>query len=69
MTRIAVVGAGMSGLVVARRLAAFGNVRVFEKSRGPGGRMLTRYADAFEFDHGAQYFTARSNAFQAFCSP
>lgn len=69
MTRIAVAGAGMSGLVVARRLSAFGDVTVFEKSRGPGGRMSTRYADAFEFDHGAQYFTARSTAFQAFLQP
>ena len=69
MTRIAVVGAGMSGLVVARRLSAFGDVTVFEKSRGPGGRMSTRYADAFEFDHGAQYFTARSTAFHAFLQP
>ncbi len=69
MTRIAVVGAGMSGLVVARRLAAFGDVSVFEKSRGPGGRMSTRYADAFEFDHGAQYFTAGSDAFRTFLQP
>ena len=69
MTRIAVVGAGMAGLVVARRLAAYGDVSVFEKSRGPGGRLSTRYAGEFEFDHGAQYFTARSDAFRTFLQP
>jgi len=33
------------------------------------GRMSTRYADPFRFDHGAQYFTARSEAFQSFLAP
>jgi renalase len=32
---------------------------VFEKSRGPGGRMATRRAGSFVFDHGAQYLTLR----------
>lgn len=31
--------------------------------------MATRYADRFEFDHGAQYFTARSDAFRGFLAP
>ncbi len=69
MTRIAVVGAGLSGLVVAHRLQSVADVTVFEKSRGPGGRMSTRYAGDFEFDHGAQYFTARTGAFQSFLQP
>ena len=29
--------------------------------------MATRYADACQFDHGAQFFTARSDAFAAEC--
>ena len=69
MTRIAIVGAGLSGLVVARSLQAHVDVTVFEKSRGPGGRMATRYAGEFEFDHGAQFFTARSERFRAFLQP
>ncbi|MBT8084066.1 MAG: FAD-dependent oxidoreductase, partial [Woeseia sp.] len=45
------------------------DVTVFEKSRGFGGRMATRYAADFEFDHGAQFFTARSNTFKQFLEP
>lgn len=67
--RIAVIGAGLSGLVVARRLQTLADVHVFEKSRGTGGRLATRYAGDFEFDHGAQYFTAGTEAFRAFLQP
>ncbi len=67
---IAVIGAGIAGLTCARMLAAQGkHVRVFEKARGPGGRMSTRRADALRFDHGAQYFTARDPSFEAFLEP
>ena len=69
MTRVAVIGAGISGLVAARQLQACSEVTVFEKSRGYGGRMASRYAGDFEFDHGAQFFTARSAEFQAFLEP
>jgi renalase len=63
---IAVVGAGMAGLTAAQLLQARGaSVCVFEKSRGPGGRMSTRRRDLSQFDHGAQYFTARSVGFSA----
>lgn len=67
---VAVVGAGIAGLSCARRLAESGmSVTVFDKSRGAGGRMATRRIEAadtgaFSFDHGAQYFTAHSAAFQ-----
>ena len=47
MTRIAIVGAGLSGLVVARRLGDIADVTVFEKARAPGGRIATRYAGDF----------------------
>ncbi len=69
VTSVAIVGAGLSGLVVARRLQSLADVTVFEKSRGVGGRMATRYAGEFEFDHGAQFFTARTDAFKAFLGP
>ncbi len=63
--RVAVVGAGLSGLMCARTLADQGlDVTVFEKSRGPGGRMATRRVEPnLQFDHGAQYFTARDRNF------
>ena len=69
MSTIAVIGAGMAGLVVSRKLAHDHDVVVFEKSRGFGGRMATRRAGIFEFDHGAQFFTARSRAFRRFLEP
>lgn len=57
---IAIIGAGIAGLSAATRLDAAGlAVTVFDKSRGVGGRMATRRVDGLEFDHGAQYFTAR----------
>ena len=69
MTRIAVIGGGMAGIVIARRLGDSADTTVFEKARGVGGRMATRYAGEFEFDHGAQFFTARSPGFQSFLKP
>ena len=67
--RIAVIGAGLSGLVLANRLHSHADVQIFEKSRGVSGRMSTRYADQFQFDHGAQYFTAQTEQFRAFLHP
>lgn len=64
--KIAIIGAGLSGLTLANRLADVHDVTVFEKARGPGGRMSTRRAAPFAFDHGAQYFTAESPLFQSF---
>ena len=63
--RVAVIGAGMAGLIAARTLSDHGvQVQVFEKSRGVGGRMSTRrVSDRLSFDHGAQYFTARDARF------
>ena len=65
MMKIAVIGAGVSGLVTARELKARGHtVKVFEKSRGRGGRIATRRSDWGDINIGAQYFTARSESFQ-----
>ncbi|MGK7297002.1 MAG: NAD(P)/FAD-dependent oxidoreductase [Candidatus Wenzhouxiangella sp. M2_3B_020] len=59
-----VIGAGWSGLKAATELHEAGReVVVLEKSRGPGGRSASRRIDGHRFDHGAQYFTARSAAF------
>lgn len=63
--QVAIIGAGISGLICARRLVDHGMlVNVFEKSRGVGGRMATRRTDGgLQFDHGAQYFTVRDDRF------
>jgi predicted NAD/FAD-dependent oxidoreductase len=62
--RVAIIGAGLSGLVCARTLAEHGfTPQVFEKARGPGGRMSTRRSGDWRFDHGAQYFTVRDSQF------
>ena len=64
--QFAVIGAGLSGLACARRLVAAGHaVRVFDKSRGPGGRLATRRDERASWDHGAQYFTVGAPAFAA----
>lgn len=69
MTRIAIIGAGLAGLSAAKRLNGKADVSVFEKSRGMSGRMSTRYVGAYAFDHGAQYFTIKSDAFRRFLEP
>lgn len=62
---IAIIGAGIAGLSCAVRLLAAGHaVEVIEKSRGAGGRAATRRGEDWQCDHGAQYFTARSEVFQ-----
>lgn len=67
---IAVIGAGLAGLACARALRARGAIpHLFDKGRGVGGRLATRRAEAggqaLQFDHGAQYLTARGEAFAA----
>ena len=62
--KIAVVGAGVSGLMCARELARAGSsVHIFDKGRRPAGRLSTRRDSGVAFDHGAQYFTVRDPAF------
>lgn len=69
MIRIAIIGAGLSGLSVASLLKDKAQIILFEKARGVSGRMSTRRAAPYFFDHGAQYFTARTQAFQDFIQP
>lgn len=66
---IAVIGAGMAGLSCADALRSRGMaVSLFDKGRGPGGRMSTRRVltplGEMSFDHGAQYFTVRDDGFR-----
>ena len=69
MKNIAIIGAGMAGLTAANILKGFSNITVFEKARGVSGRMSTRYADPYFFDHGTQYFTVKTNEFSDFIQP
>ena len=63
--RVAIVGAGLSGLVAARQLVEAGvDVTVVDKGRAPGGRLATRRIGDATLDHGAQFFTIRTPAFQ-----
>ena len=66
---IAIIGAGLSGLSLANGLKENDSVTIFLKAGGVGGRLSTRYADNFHFDHGAQFFTARSKSLQRVLKP
>ncbi len=64
--RIIVIGAGLSGLMAARECVACDHeVIVFDKGRGVGGRLATRRIKDATLDHGAQFFTVRSDEFQS----
>ncbi|MGI0479860.1 NAD(P)/FAD-dependent oxidoreductase [Geminocystis sp. CENA526] len=65
--KVAVIGAGLSGLTCAKQLQNQGfSVDIFDKGRGVGGRMSSRRTSWGYIDHGTQYFTAKSSLFQAF---
>lgn len=63
---VLIVGAGMAGLSAAAELQRTGRqVVLIDKGRSVGGRMATRRIGAAIFDHGAQFFTARTPRFAA----
>ncbi len=58
-----IVGAGISGLVLARRLESAGlTVLILEKSKGVGGRIATRRDGSATYDHGAQFYKVSNQA-------
>ena len=62
---IAVIGAGMSAAGFYSRVSSM-RVKFFDKGRGFGGRMSRRHIKNIgEFDHGAQFFTAREASFKS----
>ena len=69
MVSVAVIGAGMSGLALANTINNNAEVVLYEKSRGFGGRVATRRAGDFSFDHGAQFFKAKTVEFQNYIQP
>lgn len=57
--RVAIIGAGISGLTCARELSLAGfECTLFDKSERIGGRTSTRRANSWRFDHGSSYFSA-----------
>lgn len=68
--KIAIVGAGLAGLVAARELSRSGlAVEIFDKGRFAGGRLASRSRDTNQFDYGAQYFAVRDPRFARFLEP
>jgi renalase len=68
---IVIIGAGIAGLSAASALVQGGQTPViFDKGRGIGGRVATRRASLpdgtqLQFDHGAQFATAKGPGFAA----
>lgn len=63
---VAIIGAGMSGLMAASVLVEAGRrVTLLDKGRSVGGRLATRRIGAGRADHGAQFFTVRDPEFGA----
>lgn len=59
MSGIAIIGAGIAGLSAAATLSARrASPILYDKGRGPGGRIASREAGAFRFDHGPPFFIA-----------
>lgn len=62
--KIVVVGAGLAGLCAGRALRSAGHeVVLLDKGRSPGGRLATRRVGDARLDHGAQFFTVRTDEF------
>jgi len=66
---VAIVGAGLAGLTVFNKLKNAADITIFEKSTKVGGRISVRLSREFEFDHGAQFFTAKDKKFRSFLKP
>ncbi|WP_444684695.1 NAD(P)/FAD-dependent oxidoreductase [Alkalicoccus luteus] len=63
--QIAIAGAGLAGVFAAQTLAAAGHEPfLIDKGRSAGGRMATRRIGQGRADHGAQFFTVRTEIFQ-----
>ncbi|HFU75271.1 MAG TPA: FAD-dependent oxidoreductase [Campylobacterales bacterium] len=66
--RVAIIGAGFSGCFLARQLEKKNiDVTLFEKSRGVGGRMATRYDKDFSINHGCANIIPTRLDFKVFC--
>ena len=60
MKKIAIIGAGATGLFLANFLKYRAEVTVFEKSYRVGGRASSRSNAKISFDHGAQFISIKN---------
>jgi renalase len=62
VAKTVIVGAGLCGVWLACQLneTRKREVLVLEKSRGVGGRLATRRTESAKFDHGAQFYSAKT---------
>ncbi|SMF77287.1 NAD(P)/FAD-dependent oxidoreductase [Pseudobacteriovorax antillogorgiicola] len=68
--RIAIIGTGIAAAAINHRLANRYQLAFYEKARGVGGRMSHRFVNGVgDFDHGAQFFTARDPEFKSVLEP
>lgn len=65
-TKVAIIGGGLTALMAANALRNNGvdDILLIDKARSVGGRLATRRIDNGRVDHGAQFFTVRTAAFQ-----
>lgn len=62
---VAIIGAGIAGLACGQVLASSGaSITLFDKARGPGGRMSSKHRPGATLDLGAQAFSVRNENFQ-----
>lgn len=67
LRKVAIIGSGLAGLTAAILFQQNGfETTVFEKSRGPGGRLAAKRVADGSVDIGAQYFTIRNPDFRRF---
>ena len=66
MKKIAIIGAGATGLFLANFLKYRASVTVFEKSYRVGGRASSRSNRKMSFDHGAQFISIKNKQFDDF---
>jgi predicted NAD/FAD-dependent oxidoreductase len=69
MSKIAIIGSGLAGLSLAHQLQPFAEIQLFDKAQRAGGRLASRSAGQFHFDHGAQFFTVKTQRFAEFIQP
>lgn len=67
--KIAIIGAGFSGCNLYDNLKLqFDDITIFEKSRGVGGRLSTKYIDDKFIDHGTPFLIPITEDLKSFCS-
>ena len=67
--KIAIIGAGFSGCNLYDNLKLkYEDITIFEKSRGVGGRLSTKYIDDKFIDHGTPFLIPITEDLKSFCS-